>query len=144
VHHETKDGDEALYLEIMDFFCKVFPERMDYTLGRLASFLWAMFRTSTLHLHGPGSNGVTPSNCSRHLRRVLLQAADRSSNVARRRDRPGELARTKPAAIVLQEFRARSERLNVGVMKEFRRGDTIICRALYSDPPSFGLSSRWF
>jgi hypothetical protein len=34
---------------------------------------------------------------------------------------------------VLQEP-GESERLNVGVMKELSGGDTIICRALYSDP----------
>jgi P4 family phage/plasmid primase-like protien len=144
VHYETKDGDEALYLEIMDFFCKVFPnERMrDYTLGRLASFLSGDVSHEHFYIFtGSGSNGKSKTielfeasfgeYCCKLPTALLTQRRAAAGSAL------GELARTKARRLAVLQEPGESERLNVGVMKELSGGDTIICRALYSDPIEF-------
>jgi hypothetical protein len=131
VHYETKDGDEALYLEIMDFFCKVFNNgACDYTLGRLASFLSG--RCSHEHFtssRAPDQRSGHPSSCSRHRRyccklpTALLTQSRAAAGSARR------LARTRARRWLSCRSLASSERLNVGRHEGVSGGDTIICRA---------------
>jgi P4 family phage/plasmid primase-like protien len=144
VSFESEPGDHVLEEEIMDFFSKVFPdeELREYALGRLASFLSGDVSHEHFYIFtGSGSNGKSKTielfeaafgeYCCKLPTALLTQRRAAAGSAL------GELARTKSRRFAVLQEPGESERLNVGVMKELSGGDTIICRALYSDPIEF-------
>lgn len=144
VEFEVRPGDDLLEEEIMDFFSKVFPNEgvREYALGRLASFLSGDVTHEHFYIFtGCGSNGKSKTielfeaafgdYCCKLPTSLLTQRRAAAGAAL------GELARTKARRFAVLQEPGESERLNVGVMKELSGGDTIICRALYSDPIEF-------
>jgi hypothetical protein len=126
----SRPSDEALYLEIMDFFCKVFPDE-NYGVHAWSTGVLPRQAMSARALYiftGSGPTAVQDHRAVRGIiRRVLLQAADRSSD-ARRRRSARRAARTKPAGCPAGAS-GESERLNVGRHEGVRRGTHHLPRA---------------
>jgi P4 family phage/plasmid primase-like protien len=144
IDYEVRAGDEVLFDEIDDFFCKVFPNKdmREYAIGRFANFISGDVSREEFYIFtGSGSNGKSKTielfeasfggYCCKLPTSLLTQKRAAAGTPS------GELTRTKARRFCVLQEPGESEKLNVGIMKELSGGDKIQCRALYGSPIEF-------
>jgi P4 family phage/plasmid primase-like protien len=151
INYVPYDPADPIYLEIMDFFTKLFPaeDLRDYVLTLLAGCLEGANKEQCFYLM-TGSGGNGKSKLVELMCSVMGQYSGSLSTTALTRKRPDSGA-ANPDIICVKGCRFietkepdEGEPLNSARMKQFSGEDLVEARALFKDQESFKITGKIF
>jgi P4 family phage/plasmid primase-like protien len=151
INYVPYDPADPIYLEIMDFFTKLFPaeDLRDYVLTLMAGCLEGANKEQCFYLM-TGSGGNGKSKLVELMCSVMGQYSGSLSTTALTRKRPDSGA-ANPDIICVKGCRFietkepdEGEPLNSARMKQFSGEDLVEARALFKDQESFKITGKIF
>ena len=151
INYIPYDADNPIYLEIYDFFDKIFPDRAlrDYVLRVLASCIEGTNREQCYYTWiGVGSNGK--SKLVEFMRYTFgdYQTSLQATVLTRKRPESGaanpDIIAVKNRRFIYLQEPDYSEPLNTSRMKQFSGEDMIEARRLYGDQEKFKVMGKLF
>ena len=151
INYVPYDASDPIYLEIMDFFTKLFPaeDLRDYVLTLMAGCLEGANKEQCFYLM-TGSGGNGKSKLVELMCSVMGQYSGSLSTTALTRKRPDSGA-ANPDIICVKGCRFietkepdEGEPLNSARMKQFSGEDLVEARALFKDQESFKITGKIF
>jgi P4 family phage/plasmid primase-like protien len=151
INYVPYDPADPIYIEIMDFFTKLFPaeDLRDYVLTLLAGCLEGANKEQCFYLM-TGSGGNGKSKLVELMCSVMGQYSGSLSTTALTRKRPDSGA-ANPDIICVKGCRFietkepdEGEPLNSARMKQFSGEDLVEARALFKDQESFKITGKIF
>jgi P4 family phage/plasmid primase-like protien len=151
INYVPYDASDPIYVEIMDFFTKLFPapDLRDYVLTLLAGCLEGANKEQCFYLM-TGSGGNGKSKLVELMCSVMGQYSGSLSTTALTRKRPDSGA-ANPDIICVKGCRFietkepdEGEPLNSARMKQFSGEDLVEARALFKDQESFKITGKIF
>ena len=151
INYIPYDANNPIYLEIYDFFDKIFPDRAlrDYVLRVLASCIEGTNREQCYYTWiGVGSNGK--SKLVEFMRYTFgdYQTSLQATVLTRKRPESGaanpDIIAVKNRRFIYLQEPDYSEPLNTSRMKQFSGEDMIEARRLYGDQEKFKVMGKLF